>query len=87
MEGFKTYRFIDNPKEKEIHDKFIQRVMESGWSSPPEQIIFPNYGVPNGPVLSDHEKQIMISTIQWLGTPVGINFLRDCGFVQKNEKD
>jgi hypothetical protein len=30
--------------------------------------------------LTDREKQIVLSTIQWLGSPVGQGFLNDCGF-------
>jgi hypothetical protein len=30
--------------------------------------------------LSEREKMIAVSTIQWLGTPVGKSFLEQCGF-------
>jgi hypothetical protein len=33
--------------------------------------------------LSEREKKIMISTIQWLGSPVGQGFLKECGFEKK----
>ncbi len=34
--------------------------------------------------LSEREKDIVASVVQWLGTPVGKSFLKDCGF--KNDK-
>lgn len=36
--------------------------------------------------LSDRERQIVGGVIQWLGTPVGINFLRNAGF-EKIDKE
>lgn len=30
--------------------------------------------------LSDRENSIVFSTLQWLGSPVGQGFLRECGF-------
>ena len=84
MEGFKTYRHEINPREKELHDKFIKEHINKDT----DFIVFrpandtQTYAVDE---LSDREKQIMISTIQWLGSPVGTSFLRDCGF-KKEEK-
>ena len=37
MQGFKTYRHEQNPKEKELHDKFIQYIGDYDMSL----IIFP----------------------------------------------
>lgn len=86
MEGFKTYRHDSNPKEKELHDKFIKEYVESRHNSGVglERIALPvdNKGEPTE-FLTDREKQIMISTIQWLGSPVGQGFLNYCGFELK----
>jgi hypothetical protein len=83
MKGFKTYRHDSNPKEKELHDKFLKdHIFDKNVDI--DLLVFPpanpsqRYAVDT---LSDREKQIMLSTIQWLGSPVGQSFLKDCGFV------
>lgn len=90
MEGYKTYRHKNNPVEKELHDKFIGEYVENDMSTNIlEKIIFgcsnDAQTIPND-YLSDREKRIVISTIQWLGSPVGQGFLRECGFELKKEE-
>lgn len=84
LKGFKTYRHDSNPKEKELHDKFIeQHIDNEAWTCPVDLLVFPacnNTAMMPSDYLSDREKQIMISTIQWLGSPVGQSFMRECGF-------
>jgi hypothetical protein len=82
LKGLKTYRHKDNPKEKELHDKFIEQFSVTGMS----QIVFPvnGTGFPEKR-LTEEEQQIMLTTIQWLGSPVGQGFLRNCGFELKEE--
>jgi len=86
MKGLKTHRHNSNPLEKEIHDKFIEEFVETkhGNGIAMEQIALPvdGRGDPKE-YLTDREKEIMISTIQWLGSPVGQGFLEKCGFVRK----
>lgn len=82
LKGFKTYRHESNPVEEALHNKFIKE-FNNGIAM--EQIALPMKE--NGfPVeyLTDREKQIMISTIQWLGSPVGQSFLGNCGFDMNN---
>lgn len=87
LEGFKTYRHSSNPKEKEFHDKFIEN--NSHNHDDMDWLVF---GVGdfnrNSPAdrLTERERQIVVSTIQWLGSPVGQGFLRDCGFENKDNK-
>ncbi len=38
-----------------------------------------SWGIP-ADSLSEREKDIVASVIQWLGTPVGKSFLKDCSF-------
>jgi hypothetical protein len=82
MKGFKTYRHENNPKEKELHDKFLKEQIQSR-DVTIDLLVFPpandsqTYAVDE---LSDREKQIMLSTIQWLGSPCGQYFLSQCGF-------
>jgi dipeptidyl aminopeptidase/acylaminoacyl peptidase len=78
MKGLKTYRHKDNPKEKELHDNFIK---EHGKNM--SLITYPlnDHGVSPSKHLTEHEEQLVITTIQWLGSPVGQSFLERCGFV------
>lgn len=89
LEGFKPYRWESNPKEKEFHDKFVER-MDPSYGEV-DLVVFPpntNYGCGSVPsqYLTDREKQVMISTIQWLGSSVGQYFLSECGFVPQDQK-
>ena len=80
----KEYRFKDNPKEKEFHDKFIKmfgstnsghKMLSSiiyGWKNNTQTIPFE--------WLNNQEEFVCINLIQWLGSPVGQSFLADCGF-------
>jgi hypothetical protein len=77
MDTFKMHRHGSNPKEKEFYEKFLinnDRDMDL--------IIFGHGSNSFRPLdhLSDREKQIVLSTVQWLGSPVGQGFLRECGF-------
>jgi len=81
MKGLKTYRHASNPLEKVFHDTFINNYGHSL-----ESIVKPVTG--NGyrnEFCTKEEEELMITTIQWLGSPVGIGFLRDCGFKQKDK--
>jgi hypothetical protein len=74
MGGFKKDRFDSNLKEKEFHDKFIENNKEKDDMN---FIVFGQKSVsgfhPND-CLTDREKSIVISTIQWLGSSVGQGF-------------
>ena len=84
MKSNKEHRFLDNPKEKEFHDKFIEMFTRDnsvnkslsaivfGWSNGTQTI-------PNE-YLSEREEDICLNIVQWLGTPVGQSFLSNCGF-------
>lgn len=82
LEGFKTYRHGSNPKEKEFHDKFIKDNINS---MDIDLLIFGHYSNSFTPKdnLTNREKKIVISAIQWLGSPVGIGFLDQCGFKEE----
>lgn len=82
MKGYKTYRHNSNPVEKELHDKFIEQHYDKDMS----MIVFPptSSGFSPSEYLTEREERIVISTIQWLGSPVGQSFLESCGF--KKEK-
>ena len=87
MKSNKEYRFADNPKEKEFHDKFKEKfefngmkktdlsAVVFGWAN--DSQTFPKE------YLTPREEDICVSLIQWLGSPVGQSFLNECGFVNK----
>lgn len=81
MKGFKTHRHEQNPKEKEFHDKFLIEHDRKGYED--MNLIVFGHGSrslrPNDN-LTDRERKIVLSTIQWLGSPVGQSFLNECGF-------
>jgi len=80
MKGNKTYRHQNNPLEKKIHDKFIKAFCVGRGNSLGQICLETDErGIPTSK-LSAREKKIIISTIQWLGSPVGQSFLKDCGF-------
>ena len=84
MKSNKEYRFKDNPKEEEFHNKFFEMFKNNmaannalsaivfGWSNDRQ-----NYPKE---ILSEREEDICINIIQWLGSPVGEGFLDSCGF-------
>jgi len=85
MKTNKKYRFNDNPKEKELHDKFIDMFENNktlsaiifGWEND-RQITPSRY-------LTENEENICLNLIQWLGSPVGQSFLLECGFSLNNQ--
>jgi len=83
--GYKVYRHESNPKEKEFHDTFMKDYSRFGDMS---MIVFPpnERGSRPNDYLTDREAKIVISTIQWLGSPVGQGFLNRCGFIAKPEE-
>lgn len=88
MKSNKEYRFKDNPKEQVFHNKFKERFAMSdrtrnslsaiifGWKD--ASINYPNQ------YLTEKEEDICLNLIQWLGSPVGQEFLDSCGFVKKD---
>lgn len=83
MKSLKPYRFNSNPSEKQISDSFIKLCAES--HEMVDLIVFGQSFDNNRPndFLSDREKDIVVSTIQWLQTPVGLKFLENNGFTNK----
>ena len=87
MEGNKTYRHKSNPKEEEFHDMFLKEHIENRDGNL-DLLVFPpgnDYQTYATDTLSEREKKIMLTTVQWLGSPVGQNFLNKCGFELKNK--
>lgn len=70
---FKSYRFEKNPKEKEMVDKFIEEIDTI------ESRVFGKLSNQSFK-LNSREEKIVYSTIQWLGSSVGQNYLKSSGF-------
>jgi hypothetical protein len=81
IEGYKTHRFEKNPIEQKLHDTFIKDNNREGYCDM-DLIVFghPHDSLLPRDYLTDKEKKIVISTVQWLGSPVGQEFLSKCGF-------
>lgn len=90
MKTGKEYRFKDNPKEQEFHDKFKEMFERDNMAKTTlSAIVFGwenyNQNYPKA-YLTDREEDVCLNLIQWLGSPVGHGFLDRCGFIQKNTK-
>lgn len=85
VEGFKVYRHASNPKEEELHDEFVSQMSTRDM----DYIVFGHKNSPSGSTpddyLSERERRIVVSTIQWLGSPVGQTFLRRLGYCEEEE--
>ena len=91
MKSNKEYRFEDNPKEQEFHDKFIEMFKHDrsanntlsaivfGWKDNRQQC--------PKEYLSEKEEDICVNMIQWLGSPVGQGFLNHCGFYMNDAQN
>lgn len=83
MKTFKEYRFENNPLEELFVKEFIK---ENKDYFDLEAIIFGyknNSLITTNDTLSERERNIILTTIQWLGSPVGQGFLYNCGFIKK----
>lgn len=82
MDGFNKHRHASNPKEKELHDKFKKDFIEGDRCSVDtiNRLVFghPENSIEPNDYLTNRERQIVLSTIQWLGSPVGQGFLESC---------
>ena len=76
IKGNKTYRHTNNPLEKKLHDNFIKEHINDI-----EMIcVDSDDGMKPNRYLTNDEKSIVISTVQWMGSPVGQSFLEENGF-------
>jgi hypothetical protein len=84
MKTFKEHRFEN--LNKLIHKYFFLWMDHGFYAHDIDLIVFgqhPNNSMSPKDYLSDREKDIVLSTIQWLGSPVGQRFLDRCGFEPK----
>lgn len=76
--GLHTHRFKDNPEEKRFAEKWDSD-NASGYNL--AYLLDPKHGTDGRPPEpSDRDRVVAATVIQWLGSPVGQNFLRDLGY-------
>jgi len=85
LRGYATHRLKrdDNYHADEValSDKLALMVKEH--PSVLEQLVFGDGAY--GTKLDEHERRLMATAIQWLGTPVGKNFLREAGILTEKK--
>jgi len=86
MSSTKEYRFKYNPREKVFYDEWVAS-HESRRGKSHTTLEYLLAVDPNKPMgeCTDRDDDVAALVIQWLGSPVGVSFLRDCGFVPKEE--
>ena len=82
----KAYRFMTNPQERVFFDKWCEyNDTSKGMTySTLEYILADKPNHPAGECTA-RDEEIAATVIQWLGSPVGQQFLNDCGFVRKEK--
>lgn len=84
IKTFKEYRLTEDNKQEVIMVEEFKKHVKDGYI--PDQIVFgTKEGTSSTPnqYLTDREKQVMLSTLQWLGSHVGQCYLRDCGLLNE----
>jgi len=79
---FNQHRRESNPQEKKFYDAAIDFKKSSSIIFDQAILGCNGNGKPNQ-YLTEREEQIVFSTLQWLGSPVGQSFLDKAGFVPK----
>lgn len=83
---FKGHRLSQNPMELKHLEVFKEKFDSKYSHNQMDYLVFGSDGSSPKDFLTDREKQIVFSTIQWLGSHVGECYLRDCGYELKKEK-
>lgn len=86
--GCKAYRFKkrdDNEQERVFAEKW-QDINDDESRTTLAHLLAEDPNSPYPPEPSDRDKMVAATVIQWLGSPVGQGFLRDCGFVAKRRE-
>jgi hypothetical protein len=85
--GFNGRRLPENPQEVKNLKVFVNEFDEKFCHNQMDLMVFGSErGNTPRQYLTDREKKVALSTIQWLGSPCGVAFLRDCGYELKREK-
>ncbi len=80
-ESFNKHRLNDKNKQEVIQVDVAKKTFKN---EIPDLIVFgTKQGTSGTPkeYLTDREKQIMLTTLQWLGSHVGQSYLKECGLL------
>ena len=72
-EGKHRHRLGSNPLEKKFHDAWIR--MNEGCGVTTLDHLLGDGRIPN--IATDQQAELAATVIQWLGSPVGQNFVKD----------
>lgn len=80
--GLKQYRFKNNPEERRFAEAWEKQnnPADSQADSSLAYLLSPDSQKES---VSDRDREVAATTIQWLGSPVGQAFLRDLGYERK----
>lgn len=78
--GLHSHRFVDNPAEKRFADAW--REHQSGRTLD-YLLLCPLVDQHQVMPATERDELVAATVIQWLGSPVGQAFLRDCDFVPR----
>lgn len=84
--GFKDYRLKENDEYYAKEIKALEVFNERTYLENIDLIVFgqkPGTSMEANDNLTERERKIVLSTIQWLGTPVGQSFLEEITQVKK----
>jgi len=83
---FKPYRLSENPMELKHLEVFNTKFDSKYSPNQMDYLVFGQNGSSPKDFLSDREKQIVYSTLQWLGSHVGQCYLQECGYELTKDK-
>jgi|GEM_PF-3070996 len=82
--GFKANRHKTNPLERELHNQFkaqfLPDVKKIIYRETPDKFI-------SATEVNDHQKRIILTIVQWFGTPIGQNFYNQVQADLKKKKE
>jgi len=83
--GIHTYRFADNPEEKRFAEAWAT---QNGYTSPCTlaYLLDPKLGTGRPPEPTLNDRRVAATVIQWLGSPVGQDWLRGLGYERQVPK-
>jgi hypothetical protein len=81
--GLHEHRFRDNPDER----RFAKAWREQQHGKTLDYLLTPSDSDQRFPLPATERDEVVAATVvQWLGSPVGQNFLSSCGFVRARKK-
>lgn len=79
--GLRQYRFRNNPLEEKFANEW-EKINSGGFREVLDFMLSKDVNCPNSMDISDRDREVAATIIQWLGSPVGKGFLKKVGFVE-----